>query len=136
MKTTNDVEVGFEELARGCGCVGRFVHYEVDPYRKERREQFQRKRCPACGRKANDLHNQKMRAERPSGRIKKGSEPRHLPAGAVVMLVRLDDGSWSGVLEAGGLRVEKTSNGVMGIVSDLARRWLSSAGKKLAGKVT
>src|SRR5215475_8237819 len=96
--TYDGAVVGREALRKGCGCLGEFLHYELDPYRAQRRERFQRKRCQACGRRASDEYNRVHNPPR-RGRVKKGREPTLLPAGAVARLVRQADGTWSGTLE-------------------------------------
>jgi hypothetical protein len=69
-------------------------------------------------------------------KIKKGQEPKLLPAGATITLVRQDDGVWHGTLKAMDSDVVTVvSAGLMGIVSKLARRWLSLHGAQLKGDV-
>ena len=61
-------------------------------------------------------------------KIKKGHEPKHMPAGTVLTLTRQADGSWQGRCEFDGIACERKSNGLMGITSTLCRAWLKEAG--------
>ncbi len=61
-------------------------------------------------------------------KIKKGQEPKHMPAGTVLTLTRLTDGSWRGCCEFNGLACSRQSKGLMGLTSALCREWLKEAG--------
>ncbi len=61
-------------------------------------------------------------------KIKKGQEPKHMPAGTVLTLTRLPDGSWRGYCVCNGLACERKSKGLMGLTIALCRAWLKEAG--------
>jgi len=61
-------------------------------------------------------------------KIKKGQEPKHMPAGTVLTLTRQSDGSWSGCCEFNGLACHRKSKGLVGLTSVLCRAWLKEAG--------
>ncbi len=61
-------------------------------------------------------------------KIKKGHEPKHMPAGTTISLTRLTDGSWRGWCEFNGLACSRQSKGLMGLTSALCREWLKEAG--------
>ncbi len=61
-------------------------------------------------------------------KIKKGQEPKHMPAGTVLTLTRQADGSWWGRCEFNGLACNCVANGLMGLTSALCRAWLKKAG--------
>jgi len=107
-----------------------------DGFDEARREKLRRKRCPECGRLKNAEDNARQLVERPSGRVKKGQESKHLPDDTRIVIWRRDDGHWLGTLRAGGIQVETASPGTMGLISKLARKYLRDAGAKLTGKVT
>ena len=59
-------------------------------------------------------------------KIKKGQEPKHMPAGTMITLVRQSDGSWKGCCLFNGLA--RKANGLMGLTSALCRAWLKETG--------
>ena len=61
-------------------------------------------------------------------KIKKGKEPKHMPAGTVLTLTRQADGSWRGYCVCNGLACERKSKGLVGLTSALCRTWLKEAG--------
>jgi len=108
-------------VARLCGCLQEFQHYQVDKYRAQRLAKFQQSRCPACVAK---LEQQQRQAQVP-----KGEAFRLLPPGTQVSLTLRPDGSWAGRLEAGGTTVETTGAtgaGPQAVMLALARLWLSA----------
>jgi hypothetical protein len=139
MCTTGGEVVGREQLPRGCGCVGEFLHYQTDPYRDRRREKFLAKRCPECGRQANQEHNRRQvreRAERiargltDAGGVKKGHESKYLPAGTVIQMRLGDDGTWQGQIIAGepAVSVPADAASLLGLVQKLPRLMLRALG--------
>jgi hypothetical protein len=79
-------------VARACGCVCKFQHYEVDKYRVDRLAKFQQTRCPACVAKLEDERRREVAARPP-----RGEAERALPAGASITLTRRPDELWAGV---------------------------------------
>ena len=61
-------------------------------------------------------------------KIKKGKEPKHMPAGTVLTLTRQADGSWRGYCVCNGLACERKSKGLVGLTSALCRAWLKEVG--------
>ena len=61
-------------------------------------------------------------------KIKKGQEPKHMPAETMLTIIRQADGSWQGRCEFDGLSCERESKGLMGLTSALCRAWLKEAG--------
>jgi len=61
-------------------------------------------------------------------KIKKGQEPKHMPAGTVLTLMRQVDGSWGGRCEFNGVACQREAKGLMGLTSALCRAWLKEAG--------
>lgn len=61
-------------------------------------------------------------------KIKKGQEPKHMPAGTTIAVLRQEDGSWWGRCEFNGLACEREAKGLMGLTSALCRAWLKKAG--------
>ena len=115
-------------LARACGCVQEFQHYEVDKYRPARQAKFQGTRCPACAAKAAE-ENQQAPA------IPKGEVLRQLPPGTKVTLTRAADGAWGGTLSAQGTSVEvvgvarQSAPGMQAVAVELARLWIAAKEK-------
>ena len=101
------------------------------------------RKCQACRVRAGEEHNRRNRMEAiarrgdapPSGKVPKGQEPKLLPAGTTITLVRQADGRWAGTIAADGIEATAEATGLMGLGSTLARRWLSARGAKLTGKV-
>lgn len=120
-----------EIITRACGHDQAFTP-RGDRYDDARRAKLRAKRCGDCGRAQNEADN--LRHQQAAGRIRKGTEVKHLPPGTAVTLLRNDDGTWAGRLSAGGVEVEASVGGAMGIVSKLARKWLQRGGEKLHGK--
>ena len=108
-------------LARVCGCVQEFQHYEVDKYRPARQAKFQGTRCPAFAAKAAE-ENQQAPA------IPKGEVLRQLPPGTKVTLTRAGDGARGGTLSAQGTSVEvvgvarQAAPGMQAVAVELAPR--------------
>lgn len=129
--------ISTEQIARACGCVEEFELRDPDPWRKERLVKFRTGRCKACGKKANDENNaaQGGGTQGHGKRVKKGQEPKLLPAGTQIVLTRQEDGSWVGVLVASSVKVQGRSAGLMGLGSSLARKWLKETGARVTGKV-
>ncbi len=61
-------------------------------------------------------------------KIKKGHEPKHMPAGTILTLERQADGSWKGLCRFNDLTCYRESKGLMGLTSALCRAWLKEAG--------
>jgi hypothetical protein len=125
-----------ETITRLCSCSVEFTPHG-DRFDDARREKLRKKRCPECGRKQNEEDNRSGKNSQPStasGKVKKGKEVSMLPLNATVLLNLQADG-WHGRLNADGVEVETVSAGAMGILSKLARKWLSARGKKLQGQV-
>src|SRR5262245_41509996 len=117
-------------VARACGCLQEFQHYEVDKYREQRLAKFQGSRCPAC---VARLVGAQRRAAPPP----KAESLKLLPPGTQVSLTRRADGAWAGTLTAGGKAVESTGPpeaGVQAILGELARLWCAAQkGQPAAG---
>src|SRR5215831_19688934 len=88
-------------VARFCGCLQEFQHYQVDKYRAQRLAKFQRTRCAACAAKL--VEEQKRAA---AALPKKGEVLKLLPPGTQVSLTLRQDGTWAGTLAADGTAVE------------------------------
>ncbi len=113
-------------VARACGCMQEFQHYTVDKYRAQRLAKFQKTRCAACVAK---LAEEQMLAAQ--ALPKKGEALHLLPPGTQVMLIRQSDGTWAGVLNVAGKKVEYAApagTGPQAVVVALARSW--AAGQK------
>ena len=112
-------------LARACGCLQEFQHYEVDKYRPARQAKFQRTRCPACAAQAAEENQQ-------AAAIPKGEVLKQLPPGTRVTLTRAADGSWGGTLSADGTSVEvkgvarEAGPGMQAVAVELARLWVAA----------
>src|SRR6476646_711619 len=78
-------------LARACGCVQEFQHYQVDKYRAQLQAKFHITRCPSCVAKL-------VEEERKALPPRKGEVLKQLPPGTQVTLSRAADGSWGGTL--------------------------------------
>ncbi len=117
-------------LARACGCLQEFQHYQVDKYRAQRQAKFQGTRCPACAAKVAE-------EKRQAAAIPKGEVLRQLPPGTQVTLTRAADGSWGGTLAADGMTVEvvgvarEAGPGMQAVAVELARLWLAARDQKL-----
>jgi len=61
-------------------------------------------------------------------KIKRGHEPKYMPAGTVLTLERQADGSWKGRCVCNGLTSKRESKGLVGLTSALCREWLKEAG--------
>src|SRR6266498_3659152 len=85
-------------VARACGCVKEFQHYEVDKYRAQRLAKFQKSRCPECVAKL-------VAAQRQAAPLPKAEALKQLPPGAQVSLKLQSDGNWVGSLSAAGTEV-------------------------------
>lgn len=105
-------------VARACGCVREFQHYQVDKYRAQRLAKFQGTRCEDCVAKLNE--QQKAAA---ALLPKKGEAFQSLPPGTQVALTRNADGTWGGSLAAGGKTVTGTGESPHGLTIALARQW-------------
>jgi hypothetical protein len=109
-------------VARACGCLQEFQHYEVDKYRAQRLAKFQGSRCPAC---VALLVEEQRRALPPP----KAEALKMLPPGTQVSLTRRPDGAWAGTLTAGGTTVENTGPpeaGAQAVLVALARLWCAA----------
>ena len=109
-------------VARACGCLQEFQHYEVDKYRQQRLAKFQGSRCPAC---VARLVEEQRRAAPPP----KAEALKMLPPGTQVSLERRPDGAWAGTLTGGGTKVETTGApeaGAQAILIALARLWCAA----------
>jgi hypothetical protein len=109
-------------VARACGCLQEFQHYQVDKYRAQRLAKFQRTRCPAC---VARLEEERRRAA--AALPKKGEALQALPPGTRVSITRQADGTWAGTLTADGTTVEAVGaigEGLQGLAIALARKWL------------
>ena len=107
-------------VARACGHEQEFQHYEVDKYRPQRLAKFQATRCAGCA--------AKLAEERRRVAVPKAEALKRLPPGAQVALALGRDGSWSGTLTAGGVRVEAAGaadEGPQSLVGTLAQLWLA-----------
>jgi hypothetical protein len=115
-------------LARACGCVQEFQHYEVDKYRPARQAKFQGTRCPACAAKVTEENKQ-------APAIPKGEVLKQLPPGTRVTLTRAADGSWGGTLCADGTSVQvvgvarEAGPGMQAVGVELARLWITAKEK-------
>src|SRR5688572_9829600 len=105
-------------VARACGCLQEFQHYEVDKYRAQRLAKFQKSRCPACVEKLNE-EQRRAAALLP----KKGEALQALPRGTQITMTRKPDGTWAGTLQADGKTVEQTGSEPQGVCIALARLW-------------
>jgi hypothetical protein len=114
-------------LARACGCLQEFQHYQVDKYRAERQAKFQQTRCPACA--------AKRAQEQQAAPIPRGEALKQLPPGTRLTLSRAADGSWGGTLSADGTAVEvvgvarEAGPGLQAVAVALARLWLAAKEK-------
>jgi hypothetical protein len=108
-------------VARACGCLQEFQHYEVDKYRAQRLAKFQKTRCANCVAKLNE--EQKRAAE---AIPKKGEALQALPRGTQITMAHGPDGVWTGTLTADGTKVQTTSDGPQGLSVALARQWLTA----------
>ncbi|MFO0844240.1 MAG: hypothetical protein U0797_17895 [Gemmataceae bacterium] len=111
-------------VARACGHVQEFQHYEVDKYRDQRLAKFQATRCPDCVARIEAQ-------QRLSAPVPKGEALRRLPPGTQVALTLRPDGSWAGSLSADGRSVEAAGAadaGPQAVVVALARLWLAGDG--------
>src|SRR2546430_7933125 len=84
-------------VARACGCLKEFQHYEVDKYRAQRLAKFQKTRCPECVAKLNEERHRAATVL-----PKKGEALQALPPGTQVTLTRPPDGCLAGPLAARG----------------------------------
>jgi hypothetical protein len=115
-------------LARACGCVQEFQHYQVDKYRAARQAKFQSTRCPTCAAKAAEEQQQ-------AAALPRDEALKRLPPGARVTLTRSADGSWGGKLSAEGAEVEvvgvtrKAGPGIVAVTVELARLWIAAREK-------
>ncbi len=115
-------------LARACGCVQEFQHYEVDKYRSARQAKFQSTRCPACAAKVAEANKQKAA-------LPKREALKELPPGTQVTLTRGRDGAWGGTLSAEGTTVEvvgvarEAGPGMQAVAVELARLWVAAREK-------
>jgi hypothetical protein len=112
-------------VVRACGHEQEFQHFAVDKYRAQRLAKFQQTRCADCAAKL--IVEQKRAAE---ALPKKGEALQRLPPGTRVSLTRQPDGSWSGMLAAGGATVETTgtaASGPQAVIVALARLWVSQS---------
>ena len=110
-------------LARACGCVQEFQHYEVDKYRPQRLAKFQKTRCADCVAKLNEEQ------QRAAG-IPKAEALKLLPPGTQVALTLRPDRSWSGTLAAGSTQVKAAAvvdAGPLSVIVTLARLWASES---------
>ena len=116
--------VATEQVTRACGCPALFHAYAIDPYREQRKANMLAKRCPPCGKKANDEHNLQVARKRAAeGKSpKKGNEVKVLPDGCVFHLY-LKSGIWTGTLDYYGDIMTDTANGLMSVISKLARKF-------------
>jgi hypothetical protein len=108
-------------LTRICGHRQEFQHYEVDKYRAQRQAKFVSTRCADC---VSQLE-ENQRAEQ----VPKGEALRLLLPGAKLSLTLREDGSWVGMLDAGGHAVEFSGAlgaGPQSVIVALARLWLSA----------
>jgi len=113
-------------VARACGCLKEFQHYEVDKYRAQRLAKFQKTRCAECVAK---LDEERHRAA--AALPKKGEALQALPRGTQITLTRRPDGCWAGTLSGGGTSVETAGAagaGPLAVVTILARLWLPASG--------
>ncbi len=108
-------------VARACGCMQEFQHYQVDKYRAQRLAKFQRTRCAVCAAKLVQ-EQQRLAAALP----KKGEALQSLPPETQIALTRNLDGTWTGKLSAGGTKVEAVGDGPQGLTVTLARLWLGA----------
>ena len=108
-------------VARACGCLREFQHYEVDKYRAQRLAKFQATRCEVCVAKLNE--EQRLAAPVIP---KKGEAFRLLPAGTQVSMTRRPDGTWAGKLAAEGAAVEAVADGPQSLTVVLARLWVTA----------
>jgi hypothetical protein len=116
-------------LTRACGHVQEFQHYEVDKYRAQRQAKFVSTRCADCVAQLQ----QEQRAAVP---LPKGEALKLLPSGTQVSLTLREDGSWRGVLDAGGETVEHAGApgaGPQSVVVALARLWVSASARAAGG---
>ncbi len=120
--------VAWVMLARACGCVEEFQHYQVDRYRAARQAKFQRTRCPACAAQTAAENEQ-------GAALPRDEALRRLPPGAQVTLTRAADGAWGGKLSAEGVAVEvvgvarEAGPGVVAVAVHLARLWIAAREK-------
>ena len=115
-------------VARACGCVKEFQHYEIDKYRAQRLAKFQQSRCPECVAKL--VEEQRLAAPLPRAEALK-----QLPPGTQVSLILQPDGNWAGTLTAAGKAVKTTGTfgaGPQAVVVALARLW-DAAGEEKPG---
>jgi hypothetical protein len=109
-------------LTRACGHVQEFQHYQVDKYRAQRQAKFVSTRCADCV-------AQLQQVQRGAAPLPKGEAMRLLPSGTQVSLTLQEDGSWRGVLNAGGETVELAGApgaGPQSVVVALARLWITA----------
>ena len=117
-------------VARACGCVKEFQHYEVDKYREQRLAKFQRSRCPECVAKL-------VEQQRHAAPLPKAEALKQLPPGTQVSLTIQPDGNWAGLLSASGIEVKTTGvpgAGPQAVVIALARLWIAAKAGKPGGK--
>lgn len=114
-------------VARSCGCMREFQHYEIDRYRTQRLAKFQSTRCEVCVAKLAE-EQKKQQASLP----KKGEAFSKLPPGTQVTMKRNPDGVWAGTLTVAGKTVEATGEGPQGLTLALARLWIMGSEAKEA----
>lgn len=113
-------------VTRACGHQQEFQHYEVDRFRAQRLAKFQSTRCPECVAKLNAEQQKNAPVPKPEA-------IRMLPPGTQVSLARRPDGSWEGVLNADGRKVEASGDsgsGPQAVIGTLAQLWLAQADTK------
>ncbi len=108
-------------VARACGCLQEFQHYQVDKYREQRLAKFQRTRCAACAAKLVE-EQRRVAALVP----RKGEALQSLPPGTQITMARNPDGTWAGTLSGSGTTVGGSGDGTHGLTVLLARLWLAA----------
>jgi hypothetical protein len=112
-------------LARACGCLQEFQHYEVDRYQAARQAKFHGTRCPACAAKAAGEKKQ-------APAIPRGEVLKQLSPGTRVTLTWAADRAWGGTLSADGTMVEvvgmarEARPGTHAVAVELARLWVAA----------
>jgi hypothetical protein len=109
-------------VARSCGHLQEFQHYEVDKFRAQRLAKFQSTRCPDCVAKLLEEQTKAVP-------LSQAEALKAIPVGAQVTLTREADGSWSGTMLVEGFEVKTVGQagaGPQAVVAALARLWLAN----------
>jgi hypothetical protein len=114
-----------------CGHSVPFDGKPTDPYYQPRLEKVMGRKCRSCRIADAEaveaaqrlVQQEKMASGTGKGKVKKGQEPKLLPAGATINLIRQENGRWKGKIAAKGIEIEAESAGLMGLGNTLESYW-------------